>query len=159
MRYKDLTTQRRFGFHSMKIETDRGALLATLALPGILAAVAFIIAVSLALFGVPRNGTWRSTIAALSYLYLTLSVMWLPAYCIAYAWYWRVSRDETVLLKRLWIMPLVTGLFVWFPGVLFAQVPVGEKVRILLPFVLTAVVSGYAWTGIVRLAFYVWRRK
>jgi|SRR5471030_26226 len=159
MRYNHISTERRTGLRRLHIDTDRGAMLATLALPGILMVIAFLIAIALTAFGVPTLGTLRSTVAAVAYLYLTLCVMWLPAYCIAFAWYWWASRDDAVLLQRLWFLPLVEALFVWFPSILFADIAHGQRIQVLMPFVLTAIVSGYVWVGLVRLLFYVWRRK
>jgi hypothetical protein len=61
-------------------ESDRSLLLLGLSIPVLLALVAFALAVALTAFGVPKVGTLRSTTAGLAYVYLTIGLMWLPAY-------------------------------------------------------------------------------
>jgi hypothetical protein len=153
------TSRRRIWLPSFRIDTDRGALLACLSFPILLAAVAFVVAVSLTAFGVPKIGTARSTVAAMSYLYLTLSVMWMPGYGVALAWYWWITRDHDRLLQRLYKLPLVEAIFVWFPSLVFIDASMGQRLRMYAVFALTAVALGYVWIGLVRLMFYFWRRK
>lgn len=157
--YNQLTTTRGGFLQRFQIITDRGALLACLSAPILLTVVAFVVAVSLTAFGVPKIGTARSTVAAMSYLYLTLAVMWMPGYAIALGWYWWITRDHDRLLQRLYKLPLVEAIFVWFPSLVFIEATTAQRLRMYAVFALTAVALGYMWIGVVRGTFYLWRRK
>ena len=142
-----------------RIKTDKGAAFACLASPFAVLIIAFVLAVTLTAFGVPKTGTARSTIAALSYLYLTLAVMWLPAYCVALGWLWWATRAEETVFSRMYFLPLILALAIWFPALTFTDVPAAQRLRLYPGFALAAIASGYVWLGLVRLMFYVWRRK
>lgn len=139
--------------------TDRSLMMTAVVLPLILAGIAFILAVALTAFGAPTIGTMRSTIAGLAYVYLMLCVMWLPAYTIGCAWFWWATRDEDNLLKRLYTMPWISALFVWFPALYFTPVSLAEKARMYPMLAVTVIIASYVWVGLVRLMFHVWRQK
>lgn len=142
------------------VESDRSALLLCLAIPFAIALVSFVLAVGLTAPGAPKLGTLRSTVAGLSYVYLTLGLMWLPAYGIACGWFWWSTRaSEQKLFTRLYTLPLVAALFVWFPALMFVAVPFTQRLRLFPVLALSAVLSGFLWIGLVRLMFYAWRRK
>ena len=142
-------------------ESDRSLLLLGLSLPVLLALVAFVLAVALTAFGVPQIGTLRSTTAGLACVYLTIGLMWLPAYLVACAWFWWATRDDEAqdnLFKRLFTMPLIGAAFVWFPSLYFTPVPLAQKARMFPLLALAAIIGGYLWVGLVRLMFRAWRR-
>ena len=150
---------------SMKIieafrpETDRTSLFACLLSPIILAVVAFILAVGLTATSVPTQGTARSTIAALSFVYLTIALTWLPAYSFALAWFWVKTRNDEVIFSRLYWIPVIQTLFIWFPTIFFLDVPIAQKLRMLPSWGIASVVLGFIFIGLIRGVFYLWKRK
>lgn len=144
------------------VDSDRVLLLMYLSAPVAIAAVAFAMAVGLTAFGAPQVGTPRSTAAGLAYVYLTVGLMWLPAYLVACGWFWWATRDDEAqenLFKRLFTMPLVGAAFVWFPVLYFTPAPMAQKVRMYPLLALSAIVGGYIWVGLVRLMFRAWRKR
>ena len=142
-------------------DSDRNVMLLCLSIPFLLAVVAFVLAVALTAFGAPTVGTLRSTTAGFAYVYLTLGLMWLPAYLVACGWFWWATHDdggEENLLKRLMKVPLVGAAFIWFPAVFFTPVSLGDKARIFPALAVFAIVGGYIWVGLIRLMFRAWRR-
>jgi hypothetical protein len=140
-------------------DSDRAFFLTCLAIPLVMALVAFVIAVALTGFSAPTVGTLRSTVAGFAYVYLMLCLMWVPGYLISGAWYWWVTRDdESIALDRLYTTPLIGALFIWFPTLLVAPATSAQKLQMFPMLALGALVAGYLWIGIVRLMFYVWRR-
>ncbi len=142
------------------VEQDRSALLRYLSIPLVLALIALLIAVSLTAFSVPKIGTSTSTIAGLAYVYLMLGLMWLPAYTVGYVFYWWSTRkSDDNLLFYLYLMPLVCALFLWFPTLVLVEISAAEKRSMIVPLIGTGLILGYIWIGLVRLMFYVWRKK
>lgn len=144
---------------ALKPETDRTSLFACLISPLILAAVAFVLAVGLTAMSVPTAGTIRSTVAALSFVYLTLALAWLPAYAIALAWFWFATRNDEPLFPRLYWVPVIQTLFIWFPTIFFLDVPIAQKLRMLPSWGISSIVLGFIFIGLVRGIFYLWKRK
>ncbi|MEM8515128.1 hypothetical protein RCH14_004488 [Massilia sp. MP_M2] len=140
-------------------ETDRTSLFACLLAPLILAVAAFILAVSLTAVSVPISGTLRSTVAALSFVYLTLALAWLPAYTIALAWFWITTRNDEAIFPRLYWVPVIQTLFIWFPTIFFLDVPTAQKLRMIPPWGIASIVLGFVFIGLIRGIFYLWKRK
>lgn len=139
----------------------RAALLRLLALPLLSLVPAFLLAVGLTAGGAPAVGTLRSGVAGLAYVYLTLCVMWLPAYGAGLLWFWWRTRDgdDDRLLGRLYLLPPVAALFMWFPSLAFIALPLLQKLKAYPMLGLSAVVAGYLWIGLVRLIYFIWRRQ
>jgi hypothetical protein len=149
-------------WHHRLVDTDRALLLTSLATPVVLAFIAFVLAVALTAFGAPAIGTLRSTAAGLSYVYLTIGLMWLPAYLVACAWFWWATSDDDArddLFKKLYTLPLIGAALVWFPSLYFTPVPLAQKARMFPLLAISAVIGGYLWVGLIRLIFRIWRRK
>lgn len=148
---------------SIRIQSDRAALVSLLSAPLVIALVAFILAVGLTLDGPPKVGTVRSGIAAAAFIYLALAMTWLPSYFAGCGWYLWVTRkhphDENKLLSRLLLLPLVCALFIWFPALAFSPGAVSDKARLFPVFALSSVFGGYIWIGMVRGIFYLWRQR
>jgi hypothetical protein len=143
-----------------RLETDRGALLVCLIAPWIVALAAFVLAIALTGFSVPTIGTMRSGIAATAYVYLTLGIMWLPSYSAGCIWWWWATRDdETRLMTRLYTLPLVAALFAWFPSLTFLNAPLVFRMKMYPALAVSGIIAGYIWIAIVRMVFYLWRRK
>jgi hypothetical protein len=148
-------------WHHRLVDSDRALLLTWLAVPVGLVLVAFVLAVALTAFGTPTIGTLRSTAAGLSYVYLTIGLVWLPAYLAACAWLWWTTHDDDTredLFKKLYALPLIAAALVWFPSLYFTPGPFGQKARMFPLLAVFAVVGGYLWVGLIRLIFRIWRR-
>jgi hypothetical protein len=148
---------------SIRIQSDRAALVTLLSIPLVVAVVAFILAVGLTLDGAPKVGTLRSGVAAAAFIYLTLGMMWLPSYAAGCGWYcWSTkdhSHDARKLLGRAYLIPLVSALFIWFPALAFSPGALSDKARLFPVFALSGVFGGYIWIGMVRGIFYLWRQR
>ncbi len=139
---------------------DRSALLRCLCIPLVLTLVAFSIAVALTAFSVPTVGTTKSTVAGLAYVYLMMALMWVPSYLVGLAvFWWNTRHSDDKLLFNLYIMPLVCALFIWFPSLVMGDATREQRMQMLVPLVGTGVILGYVWIGLVRLMYYVWRKK
>ena len=140
-------------------QPDRKASLVILTFPFALGLIAFLLAIiTTALGGVPQ-GTPRFYMAAFSFSYLVIGLLYLPAYAISYGWFWWATRDDiTDLGKKLLWMPLVAAVFVWFPAIFFRQVVDAGLLQAVLLLIVISLIVGYLWIGIARLILYVWRK-
>lgn len=153
-------TRSRFSLAQLRECTDRALLMTGLSLPLLFALIAFVLAVALTAFGAPTVGTARSTIAGLAYVYLMMCLMWLPAYAAGCGWFWWATRGEDDnLLKRLYTMPWISALFVWFPALFFTPITLADKARMYPMLAATVIIASYIWIGLVRFIFHVWRQK
>lgn len=138
--------------------SDRGAALALLAIPFGLALIAFFLSVGTTAMGEMVKGSARFYIAAFSYTFLMSSLIVLPAYMLAYGWYWwRTKPTDTNLVKALWMMPLIAAALVWFPAGFIPQGLAIDKFKVYLLLAGCTVVLGYAWIGVVRSILRFWR--
>lgn len=144
--------------HALKPETDRAFLFTCLMLPFALAGIAFILAVSLTATSVPTVGTARSAIAATCFVYLALALTWLPAYSIALTWLWFTTRNGESALSRLYWIPVIQTLFIWFPTIFFLDAPIEQKYRMLPSWGIASILLGFLFIGIIRGSFHLWKR-
>jgi len=142
------------------IETERTLVLLCLSIPVLMLLVAFVLAIALTAFGVPKIGTLRSAVAGFAYVYLTLGMVWLPAYLVGCGWFWWTTRDAEAqenLSKPLYRLPLIVAAFIWFPSLFFAPASLSQKAGLFPVLAIVAVIGGYLWVGSVRLMSKNWR--
>lgn len=140
-------------------QTDRKASLVILTFPFALGLIAFLLAIITTALGSVPQGTPRFYMAAFSFSYLVIGLLYLPAYAISYGWFWWATRDDIADLgKRLLLMPLVAAVFVWFPAIFFRQVADAGLLQAVLLLIGISLIVGYLWIGIARLILYVWRK-
>lgn len=143
--------QNRVGDKLQRART-RGATLAIMALPLVLAVVAFILAATMTVVGGMERSSFRFYIGIISYSYLVIGFLCLPAYCVGYIWFWWKTKTENVEPRRqlLWF-PLIASGSVWFPAVFFPQAAEEGRLRAYFSLAVATLVFGYAWIAIVRL--------
>lgn len=141
--------------------SDIQAARALLVIPVGLALISFVIAAIASSFGEMTQGTLRFYVGAFSYAFVAGSFLILPAYLISLAWFWWSTKNDDHNMKRnLWLTPLVTCVFVWFPAVALPKVS-GIETMMKTYFLLVGIslVLGYVWIAIVRAVLYFWRKE
>lgn len=144
---------------AIRPETDRASLFVCLMLPFFLLVLTFVLAVSLTATSIPTVGTARSAIAASCFVYLALALTWLPAYSVALVWFWFATRNEEPLFSRLYWIPVIQTLFIWFPTIFFLDAPVEQKYGMLPYWALVSILLGFIFIALIRGLFYLWKRK
>lgn len=141
--------------------SDRSATFILLALPLAIAIIALVLASITTAMGQMKPGSFRFYLGAMSYSILLAAFFCMPAYLISCGWYWwRTSTDFSIekLIKNLWFLPLIAGLFSWFPSLLIPQISDAGKPQVLLLLILLTLLIGYPWIGFVRFILRVWRK-
>ena len=157
--FRDMQYSAKYRTPSSKLISNRGATLLILAIPLATAIFAFGVAVATTASGEMAQGTTRFYLAAFAYSYLLACLTCLPSYAISYAWYWWSSKDsDSDIKKRLWLMPLVSTAFVWFPLVVLPDLNGVERFQTLLLLAFASLVFGYLWIALVRLILRLWRK-
>jgi hypothetical protein len=139
--------------------SDRGASLALLSIPFVFAVLAFLMAVIATMMGEMEQGSFFFYMAALSYSYLVVCLMYMPAYAIGYLWYaWKTKGVDTDLSKPLLWIPLIAAAFVWLPIVFFPQLTGVERIQASLLLTGVSLIVGYPWVAVVRFILHIWRK-
>jgi hypothetical protein len=140
--------------------SDIQATRALLLIPVGLALMSFVIAAIASSFGEMTPGTLRFYFGAFSYAFVAACFLILPAYLMSFGWFWWSTKNDDQNMKRnLWLTPLVTCVFVWFPAVALPKVSgIETMLKTYILLVGISLVFGYLWIAIVRSVLYFWRK-
>lgn len=136
--------------------SNRGAVLAILSIPLLLAALAFILTIIAASLSV-EHGIFAK-IVVFSYLYLMVGLIYLPAYGVSYVWYWFRAGDDANLGRSLLRIPLISTAFVWFPTLSPPQLANPAHAKSFLILAGINLIVCYLWVAVVRLILRTWRK-
>ena len=141
------------GYQSDHAIAGRRAALQLLFIPILLELLAFIIIVWMTAFGHhPQSLTYLTSLA-----YLMLSVVWLPAYVIAFGVFWLKSKDNAEWLRWLNYYPIVVAGLIWFPITIITHVDLIELIKIYLLLAGGALLACALFIAVIRVILRYWK--